>query len=176
MLHEETRSQWERYNPQHFINTVMHGALQDKIKLTSTVIHVYTQIIFRLPETDAVRLADPMPGDLPTTGLRDVFVTMRWNAAEMVDIIQGGSATLPTQYTPALYITSMVQALKEHAVYIHQAASALQSDPAVRAIRRRLPNGKGMAEVAAEILDHTTEIIRFLNFAQYYVDKLKTCA
>ncbi|NWG17557.1 MAG: hypothetical protein HXY41_13095 [Chloroflexi bacterium] len=176
MLHEETRSQWERYNPQHFINTVIHGALQDKIKLASTVIHVYTQIVFRIPETDAVLLTERMPGDLPTTSLRDAFVTMRWNAAELVDIIQGGTSTLPTQFTPALYIMSLVQALKEHAVYIHQTASAIQSDPVVRGIHRRLPNGKDITEVAGEILDHTTEIMRFLNFAQYYVDKLKTCA
>jgi hypothetical protein len=42
MLHEETRAQWERYNPQVFIESVLHGTLQNKIKLTSTVVHVYT--------------------------------------------------------------------------------------------------------------------------------------
>lgn len=176
MLHEETRAQWERYSPQSFINTVLHGALQDKVKLASTVIHVYTQIVLQIPETDALQLADTMPGDMPVTGLRDVFVTMRWNAAEMTDVLQGGSVTLPPHFTPALYILSIVTGLKQHAVNIHQCAVALAMDPAVRALPRQLPNGKTLAEVALEILDHTAEIMRFLNFAQYYVDKLKTCA
>lgn len=176
MLHEDTRAQWERYTPQTFIGTVLHGALHDKIKLTSTVIHVYTQIMFRIPDTDSVLLTNAHPGDRPTTSLRDAFITMRWNAAEMVDVIQGGSVTLPTRYTPAMYITNLIRGLKGYVVTIHQCASALHADPAVQTLGPLLPNGRSVPEVAAEIMDHTVEIMRFLNFAQFYVDKLKSCA
>lgn len=176
MLHEETRAQWEHYPPQDFIGTVLHGTLHDKIKLTSTVIHVYTQIMFRIPGTDTILLADAQPGDRPTTSLRDAFITMRWNAAELVDVIQGGSVTLPTRYTPAMYISNLIRGLKKYVVNIHQCASALYTDPAVQTLGELLPNGRSVREVAAEILEHTAEITRYLNFAQSYVDKLKSCA
>lgn len=176
MLHEETQSQWERYNPQSFIKTVLHGTIQDKIALAATVIQVYTQIMFQMPETDLICLSDSLPGDLPTSSLRDVFVTMRWNADEMMDVIQGGAATLPAQYTPALYITSMVRGLRGYAVNIYHCASALRDDPAAHLLGHTLPKGRSVRDVADEILGLMSEIMRFLNFAQYYVEKIRTCA
>lgn len=175
MLYEETRAQWEQYNPQSFIDHVLNGTLRDKIRLTSTVIHVYTQIMFRIPETDTTLLTSFLPGDLPSASLRDAFITMRWNAAEMVDVIECGSVTLPSRYTPAMYISSVIRGVKEYIVNIHQCASMLQADPAVHALGRVLPNGRTAREVTTEILDHTAEIMRLLNFAQSYVDKLKSC-
>ncbi len=176
MLHEDTRAQWEHYTPQAFIGTVLHGALRDKLQLTSTVIHVYTQIMFHIPDTDSVLLSTAAGGDLPTTSLRDAFITMRWNAAEMVDVIQGDSVTLPTRYTPAMYISSLIRGLKQHVVTIHQCASALHDDPAVRSLGYVLPNDRSVRDVAAEILEHTAEIMRFLKLAQAYVEKLRSCA
>lgn len=175
MLHEETRTQWEQYNPESFVDRVLNGTLRDKIKLTSTVIHVYTQIMFHMPETDTILLTSSLPGDLPSASLRDAFVTMRWNAAEMVDVIEFGSVTLPSRYTPAMYIRSVVRGLKEYVINIHQCASALHADPTIRSLGRAMPNGRTTREVAAEILDHTAEIMRLLNFAQSYVDRLKSC-
>ncbi|MBI5667206.1 MAG: hypothetical protein HZC41_04290 [Chloroflexi bacterium] len=175
MLHEETRAQWEQYTPQSFVDRVLNGALRDKIRLTSTVIHVYTQIMFRIPEADSTLLTATLPGDLPGTSIRDAFITMRWNAAEMVDVIECGSVTLPARYTPAMYISSVIRGLKQYVVTIHQCASALHADPAVQSLGRTMPNGRTTREVAAEILDHTAEIMRYLNFAQYYVDRLKSC-
>jgi hypothetical protein len=175
MLHEETRAQWEHYTPQVFIDSVLHGTLQDRIKLTSTVIHVYTQLMFRIPETETTLLSASLPGDLPSTSLRDVFITMRWNAEEMLDVMQCGSITLPSRYTPAMYIINLVRGVKEYVMNIHQCASALYNDPAVESLGVLLPNERSARDVAAEILDHMAEIMRLLNFAQSYVVKLKSC-
>lgn len=175
MLHEETRAQWEHYTPQVFIDSVLHGTLQDQIKLTSTVIQVYTQLMCQIPETETAKLSTSLPGDLPTASLRDVFITMRWNAEEMQDAMQFGNVTLPSRYTPAMYIVGMVRGVKGYVVNIHQCASALYNDPAALSLGKLMPNERSARDVAEEILDHTTEILRLLNFAQSYVIKLKSC-
>jgi hypothetical protein len=131
--------------------------------------------MFRIPETETTMLTASLPGDLPMTSLRDAFITMRWNAAEMLDVIQDGSVTLPARYTPAMYIISLVRGVKAYVMNIHQCANALYNDPAVQSLGRLLPNERTAQDVAQEILDHTAEIMRLLSFAQTYVDKLKSC-
>jgi hypothetical protein len=159
----ETSSRWELYTPDSFIQHVLHGALQESLKKVSLLIHIGTQIVHFTPETAAITLKDTHNG----TSLRDAFIIMRWNAIEMQEILNGGLATLPANYTPTLYIMTMVNALREHVVNIHQWARAIHDDRSGALI----VGGQPVRQMAVEILNQMGDLIRFLNFANYFVRK-----
>lgn len=155
------------FTTENFARTVLDGALRDRIRLLSNVIHIYTQIVSQQPAPAARCPA----GD--QDNLRDTLVTMRWNVAEMDDIIRGGGGTLPVRYTPAQYIASVAGALRRHAAIIQQCAAGLQADPLLAGVRLAALNGQTVGEMAGDILGRMTEVLRLIGLAAYYAERLR---
>lgn len=153
----------EEFTTENFARTVLDGALRDRIRLLSNVIHIYTQIVFQQP---------PRRQD-GEDDLRDALVTMRWNVAEMDDIIRGGGSTLPVRYTPAQYVASVSGALRRHAAIIQQCAASLRDDPLTAGVRLAALNGQTVGEMAADILGRMIEVMRLIGLAAYYAERLR---
>jgi len=97
-IHDETRSRWEQYPPERFIQQVIHGTLHEKVNTAYTVIHVYTQILHQLPATAVMEIQTP--GEFEATHLRELFVEMRDSIAAVHETSEDETPTLPADYTP----------------------------------------------------------------------------
>src|SRR5690348_1862025 len=102
-LHDETRSRWGAYPPDQFIRIVLHGAVRNKVELTSVVIHVYTQIVHQFPGSSSLRLKAAGEASKEPTRLRDLFLNMRACMADAHSATQGDTRTLMLPYTPERY-------------------------------------------------------------------------
>lgn len=173
VLHDETRARWEGYSPQRFIREVINGALREKITIAYTAVHVYTQVVHRLPATTSVRLSTGAEsGEDNTVRLRDLFISIRASATRMYDIIEASSETLPLDYTYRTYIQQIVGALREHTAQILRWTEAIRQDDNTDLVELRHMNGKSVQAIAVDITRHVQEITYLLNFTSEYASKL----
>lgn len=170
-LHDETRSRWARLKPEKFIGTVLYGALREKIRLTYTVVSVYTQIIHSLPGTGSIRLQRDM-GTKDPTALRDLLKHMRACMSDAHDVIQCDTPTLSLpSYTPESYILFTVRDLQHSMQPVVRWGQMMANDPGM-AVELPTLNGKTAAEVGAEIVRHVAEIAAILEFAENYAERI----
>lgn len=173
LLHDETRARWTNYPPETFIREVLNRALGDKINVTYTMMHVYTQVVHRLPATTSLWLPPRRTGDAGEyIRLRDLFVDMRTNTTRMLDIIQDSSETLPLDYTYITYIQQVIDALREHVVELEYWAEAIRLDEKANLHELRHLNGKSVQMMAADITQHVRDILNLLDFTGDYARKL----
>lgn len=174
VLHDETRARWEQLDPEKFIGRVLYGALREKIKLSYTVICVYTQIMNSLPAAVSLRLEQSPPG-LPSdvTRLRDLFKHMRACITDAHEIIQCDVQTISiSNYTPESYILHTVWDIRRYIHHIEEWARAIESDKRVNEATFAELNGNRTGDIAGDILKHVLEVTQILDFAQEYAEKL----
>jgi hypothetical protein len=170
-LHDETRSRWTRLNPEKFIGSVLYGALREKIKLTYTVVSVYTQIIHSLPGTGSIRLQQTMVTKDPTA-LRDLLKHMRACMADAHDVIQCDTPTLSLpSYTPESYILFTVRDLQHSMQPVVRWGHMIANDPGM-SVELPTLDGKTAADVGAEIVKHVAEVCAILEFAEHYAERI----
>ena len=170
-LHDETRSRWGAYLPDQFIRIVMHGAVRNKVELASVVIHVYTQIVHQFPGSRGLRLKPAGEASKEPTHLRDLFLNMRACMADAQSATQGDTRTLLLPYSPERYIRDTSDEIRRYVLSVERWARMIEKDSAVA--EARLPGtrgGKSFAEVAAEILKNTGDIVQLLDFARDYAE------
>jgi hypothetical protein len=173
-LHDETRSRWEQYTPEQFIKGVLHGTLREKINTAYVVIHVYAQIMHRLPITASMELSES--AELDGLSVRDLFVLMRTSIAEMRDTNEDDTPTLPVNHTAADYILHTIRQTKRHTSRIRQCTQGIQGDADVSLTLLPQLSGKRIGEIAADILRHNNEIEQILEFARAYVEGITQTA
>ncbi|MBL8164098.1 MAG: hypothetical protein JNJ61_19070 [Anaerolineae bacterium] len=170
-LHDETRSRWSRLNPEKFIGSVLYGALREKIKLTYTVVSVYTQIIHSVPGTGSIRLQQHGNAKEPTS-LRDLLKNMRACMADAHDVIQCDTPTLSLpSYTPEGYILFTVRDLQHSMQPVVRWGEMIANDPGM-SVEVPTLDGKTAAEVGAEIIRHVAEVSAILEFAERYAEHI----
>jgi hypothetical protein len=163
-LHDETRSRWEQYPPDEFINAVLRRALGEQISTTSAVIHVYTQIAARIPATANLKLANDEP-------VREVFYKMRGCIADMQGVVHDDRLMKRDNIPPRALIEETIQVLAVQAGLVRFWAESLMSDPAGTTALPQL-NDKRLADLAIDILTHVQDIRAMLEFAQAYAARL----
>jgi hypothetical protein len=177
LLHDETRARWTNYPPEKFIREVINRALRDKINVTYTMTHVYTQVVYRLPATTSVWVPPRRSGENGAyVRLRDLFVDMRTSATRMLDIIQDSTETLPLDYTYITYIQQVIAALREHVVQLRYWTEAIRQDENADLCELRHLNGKSVQAMAADIAQHIKDISNLLDFTQEYTRKFTRSA
>jgi hypothetical protein len=171
MIHDETRSRWEQFSPEKFINMALNGTLREKINTAYMVIHVYTQIIHHLPATATMRLDMPDAED-GEIGLRDLFIQMRDSIAVLHDRDDDDTPTMPRGYTPGDHILHIVRQTRLHVTAIRQANQPILADARVRQALLPGLNGRRVGDVTTEILKHMSDITQILDFAQNYAENI----
>jgi hypothetical protein len=163
-LHDETRSRWEQYPPNEFINAVLRRALGEQISTASAVIHVYTQIAARIPATANLKLANGEP-------VREVFYKMRGCIADMQGVVHDDRLMKREGVHPRDLIEETIQVLTVQAGLVRYWSEALMNDAAGAAALPPL-NDKRLADMAIDILAHMQDIRAMLEFAQSYAARL----
>lgn len=171
MLHDETRSRWEQFSPERFIQTVLNGTLREKVNTAYMVIHVYTQIVHHLPATATMYLDAP-DSDEGEVGLRDLFMEMRDSIATLHDRDADETPTLPKGYTPGDHIHYIVRNSRLHVNAIRQIMQPVMNDARVRQALLPGLNGRRVGDVVTEILKHLSDISNVLDFAQNYAENI----
>ena len=171
-LQTETRARWHQLSPDKFIGSVLYGTLRDKIKLAYMVVNVYTQIVHSQPTTASLRLRTaPAGGPQDVTRLRDLLQHMRACINDANDIIQCDTPTLSSQsYTPEGYILYTIRDIRHYIQHIERWATAIEKDPDMDVTPLPGLNGKRAGDIAAEIMNHISEIMLLLDFAQQYAE------
>jgi hypothetical protein len=163
-LHDETRSRWEQYPPNEFINSVLRRALGEQISTASAVIHVYTQIVARIPATAGMKLTNGEP-------VRELFYKMRGCIADMQGVVQDERLMQREDVHPRDLIEETIQVLALQTGLIRCWAEALLADEAGATPLPPL-NDKHLSDMAIDILSHIQDIRAMLEFAQSYAAKL----
>jgi hypothetical protein len=163
-LHDETRSRWEQYPPDEFINAVLRRALGEQISTASAVIHVYTQIAARIPTTASLKLLNGEP-------VREVFYKMRGCIADMQGVVHDDRLMKRDNLPPRDLIEETIQVLTVQAGLVRFWGESLMSDPVGTTTLSPL-NDKRLADLAIDILAHVQDIRAMLEFAQVYAARL----
>lgn len=170
VLREETRNRWSALTPDKFISTVLYGALSDQIKLASTFISVYTQIMHNLPRTQPLR----MENHKAVVELRRILKHVRTHITDARDTLHGDNTpTIPvSSYTDEGYILQTVKAVRQSINQIDAGLCKIEANPDMLSIPMPGSNGRLVRSVVSDIRDYLSEITQLLDFAQQYAERI----
>lgn len=170
VLREETRNRWSALAPDKFISTVLYGALGDQIKLASTFISVYTQIMHNLPRTQPLRVNNPKA----IIELRRLLKHLRTAITDVGEALHGDNTpTVPAAaYTHEGYILYVVKSIRQSMRDIEAGVSKIETTPDLMEIPMPGSNGRLASSVASDIRGYVFEINQLLDFAQQYAERI----
>lgn len=170
VLREETRNRWSALPPDKFISAVLYGALGDQIKLASTFISVYTQIMHNLPRTQPLRPNNPQA----VIELRRLLKHLRTSITDVGEALHGDNTpTVPAAaYTHEGYIVYVVKSIRHSMRDIEAGVRKIESTPDLMSIPMPGSNGRLASSVASDIREYMFEINQLLDFAHQYAERI----
>jgi hypothetical protein len=166
-LTEPTLRQWALLDAEKFVSAVLHGEIAERLKLSTTMVCLYTQMIHGLPLTDQLMAG----GTAERTKLRGLFRDMRSVMQGAYEILNGDNPTVPlTCYTPEGFIQFMVNDLRQPLLVVAELLSTILTDSTLA--RTAMP---GSAEhtagsVAQELQAVIADLLRLMSFAERFAE------
>jgi hypothetical protein len=164
-LTEPTLRQWALLDAEKFVSAVLHGEIAERLKLSTTMVCLYTQMIHGLPPTDQLLAG----GTVERTKLRNLFREMRSVMQVAYEILNGDNPTVPlTCYTPEGFIQFIVSDLRKPLLTVAELLSTILTDSALSHTGMPGSIEHTVGSVAQELQAVIADLLRLMSFAECF--------